>query len=77
MCNADNEKDVDNLFKQIKKITKTIDCLINNVGIAGPTGAIEKLNIARSSIPAVTHLDYSARVQTIFQIKNLETTFCK
>ena len=45
LCNADNEKDVDNLFKQIKKITKTIDCLINNVGIAGPTGAIEKLNI--------------------------------
>lgn len=45
LCNADNEKDVDNLFKQIKKITNTIDCLINNVGIAGPTGAIEKLNI--------------------------------
>lgn len=26
---------------------------------------IEKLNIVRSSIPAVTHVDYSARVQTI------------
>ena len=26
---------------------------------------IEKLNIARSSIPAVTHVDYSARVQTV------------
>tara|TARA_A100001388_G_scaffold254627_1_gene218488 strand:- start:303 stop:662 length:360 start_codon:yes stop_codon:yes gene_type:complete len=26
---------------------------------------IEKLNIARSSLPAVTHVDYSARVQTV------------
>src|SRR5687767_8121515 len=26
---------------------------------------IEKLNVARSSIPAVTHVDYSARVQTV------------
>ena len=26
---------------------------------------IDKLNIPRSSIPAVTHVDYSARVQTV------------
>ena len=26
---------------------------------------IEKLNIPRSSIPAITHVDYSARVQTV------------
>ena len=26
---------------------------------------IEKLNVPRSSIPAVTHIDYSARVQTV------------
>jgi carbamoyltransferase len=26
---------------------------------------IEKLNVARSTIPAVTHVDYSARIQTI------------
>jgi carbamoyltransferase len=26
---------------------------------------IDKLNVARSSIPAVTHVDYSARVQTV------------
>src|SRR4030095_12978022 len=26
---------------------------------------IEKLNVARSDIPAVTHVDYSARVQTV------------
>jgi carbamoyltransferase len=26
---------------------------------------IERLNVARSDIPAVTHVDYSARVQTV------------
>ena len=26
---------------------------------------IEKLNVARSAIPAVTHVDYSARIQTV------------
>ena len=26
---------------------------------------IDKLNIKRSSIPAVTHVDYSARIQTV------------
>ncbi len=32
---------------------------------------IEKLNIARSEIPAVTHIDYSARVQTVHKETNL------
>ena len=31
---------------------------------------IEKLNISRSSIPAVTHVDYTARVQTVDGINN-------
>src|SRR5210317_114770 len=31
------------LFKDISKKTKKLDCLINNVGIAGPTGTIENL----------------------------------
>jgi len=31
---------------------------------------IERLNIARSTIPAVTHVDYSARIQTIHQETN-------
>ena len=42
-CDASNENDVKNLFKQISKKTKKIDALINNVGIAGPTGTIETL----------------------------------
>jgi carbamoyltransferase len=31
---------------------------------------IEKLNVPRSSIPAVTHVDYSARVQTVHENTN-------
>ena len=31
---------------------------------------IEKLNIPRSTIPAITHVDYSARVQTVSERTN-------
>ena len=31
---------------------------------------IEKLNIQRSSLPAITHVDYSARVQTVSKKTN-------
>jgi NAD(P)-dependent dehydrogenase (short-subunit alcohol dehydrogenase family) len=43
-CDASNENDVNDLFDKIKKKTPKIDALINNVGIAGPTGTIEKLS---------------------------------
>jgi len=43
-CDASDEHEVENFFENIKKKTKIIDALINNVGIAGPTGSIEKLN---------------------------------
>ncbi len=33
---------------------------------------IEKLNIKRSDIPAVTHVDYSARIQTVHKDTNLK-----
>jgi carbamoyltransferase len=33
---------------------------------------IDKLNIKRSEIPAVTHVDYSARIQTVHENKNLK-----
>ena len=42
-CDASDEDDVSNFFNQVYKKTKKIDALINNVGIAGPTGTIEKL----------------------------------
>jgi carbamoyltransferase len=32
---------------------------------AGELWGIDRLNIPRSDIPAVTHLDYSARIQTV------------
>jgi carbamoyltransferase len=31
---------------------------------------IDKLNVPRSNIPAVTHVDYSARIQTVHQETN-------
>ena len=31
---------------------------------------IEKLNVKRSTIPAVTHVDYSARIQTVHEDTN-------
>ena len=40
---ASKENEVINFFKKIKKKTKKIDGLINNVGIAGPTGTLDKL----------------------------------
>ena len=43
-CNASDEYEVSNFFSEIRKKTKKIDALINNVGIAGPTGNIEKLS---------------------------------
>ncbi len=43
-CDASNESDVIDFFSKVLKKTKKIDALINNVGIAGPTGTLEKLN---------------------------------
>ena len=44
LCDASNEYQVSDFFEKIKKKTKKIDALINNVGVAGPTGSLEKLN---------------------------------
>jgi NAD(P)-dependent dehydrogenase (short-subunit alcohol dehydrogenase family) len=43
-CDASNETDVIDFFSKVLKKTKKIDALINNVGIAGPTGTLEKLD---------------------------------
>ena len=43
--NSENFKEVENYFNKIKKKINNIDALINNVGIAGPTGSLEKINI--------------------------------
>ena len=41
---ASDEYEVSNFFQQVNKKTKKIDALINNVGVAGPTGTIENLS---------------------------------
>ena len=42
-CDTSKEEQVSLFFDKIKKKTKRIDALINNVGVAGPTGSLEKL----------------------------------
>ena len=42
-CDASNEYQVSEFFDKINKKTKKIDALINNVGVAGPTGSLEKI----------------------------------
>ena len=41
---ASDETEVIDFFQLVKKKFKKLDALINNVGIAGPTGTIEKLD---------------------------------
>ena len=43
---ASNETEVIDFFEKVKKKFRNLDALINNVGIAGPTGTIEKLDSA-------------------------------
>ena len=43
---------------------------IRDDGRAGSVFGIDKLNVTRSDIPAVTHVDYSARVQTVHRETN-------
>ncbi len=53
------------LVSEVKK-EKQIEMKKNEKNLFG----IEKLNIQRSSIPAVTHVDYSARIQTVHKETN-------
>jgi len=43
-ANASKEKDVINFFQKVNNKFNSLDVLINNVGIAGPTGPIETLS---------------------------------
>jgi len=43
LLNTNNIKDVKNYFSKLK--LKKLDALINNVGISGPTGRLENLNL--------------------------------
>jgi carbamoyltransferase len=54
------------LFVANIKKDKTLDMTEEQKKLFG----IEKLNIKRSEIPAVTHVDYSARIQTVHKATN-------
>ena len=43
LCDASDEIQVSKFFEYVRKKTKRIDALINNVGVAGPTPSIEKI----------------------------------
>ena len=43
--NTNDAQEVENYYIKIKDKIESIDALINNVGIAGPTGKLEELNI--------------------------------
>jgi len=45
LADVSSVKDVDRLFADVKKHLGGLDCLINNAGIAGPTGKVEDLSI--------------------------------
>ncbi|HWA14040.1 MAG TPA: SDR family oxidoreductase [Burkholderiales bacterium] len=45
LADVSNPKDVERLFEDVKKHLGGLDCLINNAGIAGPTGKVEDLSI--------------------------------
>ena len=53
------------LVAQINK-DKKIEMSVSQKNLFG----IEKLNVKRSEIPAVTHIDYSARIQTVSEKNN-------
>ena len=53
------------LVSEVKK-DKQIKMNVEDEKVFG----IDKLNIKRSSIPAITHVDYSARIQTVHKETN-------
>ena len=61
----DNDSPYMLLVADIKK-EKQIKMTDKNESLFG----IEKLNVKRSNIPAVTHIDYSARIQTVHEKTN-------
>ena len=46
LADVSSLRDVERLFDEVKKHLGGLDCLINNAGIAGPTGKVEDIAIA-------------------------------
>ena len=68
---ASNENDVIDFFSKVLSKTKKIDALINNVGIAGPTGTLETLNSEEwertLQVNVVSHFYFIKRVIPIMK----------
>ena len=45
LCDVSDLKQVDQLFSDVKRHLNGLDVLINNAGIAGPTGKVEDINV--------------------------------
>jgi NAD(P)-dependent dehydrogenase (short-subunit alcohol dehydrogenase family) len=45
LCDVSDPKQVDQLFADVKKHLGGLDVLVNNAGIAGPTGKVEEIGI--------------------------------
>lgn len=43
LCDVSNEKQVEVMFEDVKKTLGGLDVLVNNAGIAGPTGTVDKV----------------------------------
>jgi carbamoyltransferase len=63
------EMDVDSPYMLLVANVRADRCLEMSAEQRALFG-IEKLNIPRSEIPAVTHVDYSARIQTVDEVDN-------
>jgi len=63
------EMDVDSPYMMMVAKVRDEHCIAMEAGQQRLFG-IEKLNVPRSTIPAVTHVDYSARIQTVHQETN-------
>jgi NAD(P)-dependent dehydrogenase (short-subunit alcohol dehydrogenase family) len=45
LCDVSDLKQVDQLFADVKKQLNGLDVLVNNAGIAGPTGKVEEISV--------------------------------
>ena len=62
--------DLDETSPYMLKVAKINNNKILNENKNKETEGFDRLNIKRSEIPAVTHVDYSARIQTVNKIQN-------
>jgi NAD(P)-dependent dehydrogenase (short-subunit alcohol dehydrogenase family) len=46
VCDVSDEKDVESLFRDLRQTLGGLDALVNNAGVAGPTGGVEDISLA-------------------------------